>query len=245
MKSRRMHLGLFFLSAALVWAGRCFAGEQPPDDMVTGVSQFVYNAGKTDSNQVCEALALFGAKYEAAVSAAEDLSRRMILKPYGKKRREILCLVADGITPVVIEKTHLAEDHLCRIKIRYHITISDFVRADIGDVQMEDKESKFSWDQEMEQYISKAVNPGKELSRAYRYIRQGHGRIAVIYLDRLVQKYPYWADPYLARAIGYHLLNDTAGMMGDLERACALSNREACDIRKALNAGQRPPEDFD
>ncbi len=81
----------------------------------------------------------------------------------------------------------------------------------------------------MEQYVNKTIEPGKEISRAYRYIRKKERRIAIIYLNHLQKKYPNWSELYLAKAIGFYISNDIEGMMSALQMSCNLGNKEACD----------------
>jgi Tfp pilus assembly protein PilF len=108
------------------------------------------------------------------------------------------------------------------------------MEAEIENQVFEKEESNFPWKEEMEQDVSESIDPAKELSRAYRYIRKDETRIAIIYLDHLVKKYPNWSDVYYLRALGFQRMHYVDRMMKDLEKACFLNNQEACNELRAL-----------
>ena len=108
------------------------------------------------------------------------------------------------------------------------------MEAEIENQMLEKKELDFPWKAEMEQYVSDNISPGRELSRAYRYIRKNQIRIAIIYLDHLERKYTNWGDVYYLRALGFRQLNYFDQMMKDLEKACSLNQRDACNELDSL-----------
>jgi hypothetical protein len=71
----------------------------------------------------------------------------------------------------------------------------------------------FPWKEEMDQGISEPIDPGREISSAYRYLRKGQTRIAIIYLDHLVKKYANWGDVYYLRALGFQRMHYVNQMM--------------------------------
>jgi tetratricopeptide (TPR) repeat protein len=228
MRSVTTRIGLYVLVCLLMFFLSDTIGQTVSEDSVSGQSEYSIRCGPADSAAVTEALALFGARYRAVAAAAKVLTRRMLLEPYHRKQREIFCLAADGIEMQVLEWQRDENRRLCRVAIAYRVSISDFVRADLADAELEKKESNFSWEQEMEQPVGKKLSPGHELSRAYRYLRKNHRRVAIIYLDHLLSKYPNWGDAYFARAIGLHAIDEPDKAVDDLKQACGLHHQEAC-----------------
>jgi hypothetical protein len=233
-----LSVGLYLILSIFVHPGTGMPGDQPGGETVTGASEFRYKAGPGDSKEVSEALALFGAKYKAVALSAKYLSHKMLLGPFDNKQMEIFCLVADEIDAEVVDLKRVEKESTYYAKIRYKVTVRDFIKSEIRDLELENKESNFSYDREMEQPVADTISPGQELSRAYRYIRRGQKRISIIYLDHLSKKYPHWGDVYLARAIGFYIMNDHRKMMEDLKTACALSNQAACDHLEAPGHNQ-------
>lgn len=61
------------------------------------ITEFLYHAGPDDSRETALALALYGAKHKAVLMSAGHLADRGLLKDYGDQKREVFCLVVDGI----------------------------------------------------------------------------------------------------------------------------------------------------
>lgn len=139
-----------------------------------------YCAGDKDSLKKSRALASFGAKKEAVVLAAENLRQKGLLKNYGEKQAEIFCLATNKIKARLLQELYDEEENLYFIRIEAQIDLSDFMEAEIENQILEKEESDFPWKEEMEQHVLKSIDPGKELSRAYRYIRKNQTRIAII-----------------------------------------------------------------
>ncbi|MGD8369164.1 MAG: hypothetical protein PVG78_16110 [Desulfobacterales bacterium] len=216
------------------------ASDGPVEDSVTVSAEYAYLPLVPEPRQKARPLALFGAKFRAAELGAKFLSRRGLLAHFGDRQKEILCLAAERIEPEILEENFAPETGEFVMRIRARIEALDFVRAENADLELEKKESRLSFREEMEQPVPPGISPGAALSRAYRYLRQKQWRIAIIYLDHLQRKYPGWSEVYLAKAIGYYSLNQTARMTDALEIACRLNNQEACDDMRGLGLVKVP-----
>jgi tetratricopeptide (TPR) repeat protein len=161
-----------------------------------------------------------------------------MLKNYGGKKREIYCLVADNLKTTIIKKS-LKGTNEYYIKIKINLDIADFTKAEIKNIELEKQEEQFTWQEEMEQYVYKPIEPGEEISRAYRYLRKNEWRIAIIYLDHLQKKYPNWHEIYFAKAIGYYAENKPKAMINALHTSCSLGNREACEDLKGFSENHK------
>lgn len=238
MPSPVKSLSLALLLVAL-WTANGPAGTAPQGESITVVTDFTYRRGAADSVQKAKALALFGAKFKAVQLAAKYLTHKGLLEHYEKKQNEIFCLAAHTIDAEVLEERDEGPHNAYSVKIRSEISNVDFIRAHIEDLELEKKEARFSFSREMKQPVMPGIEPGRELSRAYRYIRQQEWRIAIIYLDHLEKKYPAWGDLYLAKAIAFYGLNDHEEMVDVLKKACHLDNQEAC--RELRSFSSNPP----
>ena len=207
----------------------CGADDQKRDNTITVITDYTYRMGDKDSKEKSRALALFGAKLKAVNLAAKYLTHKGVLEHYEKKQSEIFCLTTNEIPVTVIDEKFYQEINSYYVKIKSEVTSIDFIKAQIKDVQLEKNESSFSYSEEMEQPVSKIIDPGEELSRAYRYIRKEQWRISIIYLDHLQKKYPDWGDVFLAKAIAFYGMDQIDKMADALKTACALNNQEACN----------------
>ena len=86
----------------------------------------------------------------------------------------------------------------------------------------------------MDPDVSKETDPAKEVAKAYRLMRNRDWRMAVINLDHLGIKYPYWGEIDMAKAISYYALRKPRQMKKSLEKACGLGNEEGCEDLKRL-----------
>ena len=235
------------LSATILfnWAP-CFAEDYNDEDTLAIVSDYTYKIGSIDSQEKYESLCLFGAKYKAVVLSAKYLTHIGLLKTYGKKQKEIFCLAASELKISIIEKRLIEKENSYYIKIKTAIKSTDFIKGEIKNIELEEEEKNFSWQEEMGQHAYKQIDPGQELSRAYRYLRKRDWRIAIIYLDHLEKKYPNWQEVYFAKAIGFYAMNSIEAMMNALKTSCSLGNREACeDIEGFLQYGESLKTDSD
>ncbi|RLC25675.1 MAG: hypothetical protein DRH93_01165 [Deltaproteobacteria bacterium] len=223
------------LSATLLlnWVP-CFAEESKNEDTLALVSDYTYKIGSIDSQEKYESLCLFGAKYKAVVLSAKYLNHIGLLKNYGKKQKEIFCLAASELKFSIIEKRLIEKENSYYIKIKTTIKSTDFIKGEIKNIKLEEEEKHFSWQEEMGQNVYRKIDPGQELSRAYRYFRKRDWRIAIIYLDHLEKKYPNWHEVYFAKAIGFYATNNIKAMMTALKISCSLGNREACEDIEGL-----------
>lgn len=230
-----------FLSSILIVmsASSCGAGEVQWSDTIPLMTTFTQQTGPEDPPTKAKALAFFGARQEAVRTAAKYLTHKGLLEHYGSKESEIFCLVVNEIDAEIVEAQHHPQNQTYTVKVRTSITIVDFIRAQIKDLEMEKQEAAFPYSMEMEQPIMAVVDPAVELSRAYRYIRKQQWRIAIIYLDHLEKKYPLWGELFLAKAIALYGMNDTAQMTTVLRKACQLNNQEACQELRSLASDTR------
>jgi hypothetical protein len=218
-------LMVLFFVAARVGA----AGEMNRDEVITVTAEFSYACGDKDSARKARALALYGARLKAVKVAAKYLTHKGLLEHYEKKENEIYCLAADEINISRQEEGYREGGKIYYAKITSAISNVDFIRAHIKDLAFDKEEAHFPYGKEMEQPVLKDIDPGQELSRAYRYIRKQEWRIAIIYLDHLEKKYPCWGDLYLAKAIAFYGINADPQMIEALRKACSFNNQEACN----------------
>ncbi len=216
-----------------------FSEENKDVDTVEAVSDFTYAIGPEDSREKYRALGLFGAKSKAVVSAATYLMHKGLLEEYGRKQAEIFCLTVNKVKTEIIEEKHPENETLYYVKIKTSIKSTDFIKAEIKDRALEREETKFSYQEEMEQFLYKDIDPAEELSRAYRYVRKRQTRLAIIYLDHLQDKYPLWADVYYVKAIAFFVMHDMERMKTALETSCSLAHQEACNDLERLSKGER------
>jgi hypothetical protein len=219
---------LIFL-LVIISAGPCVAGDQKREDKIKVITDFTYKIGNKDTKEKYRALGLFGAKIKAVNLAAKYLTHKGVLEHYEKKQSEIFYLTTNEINVSIIDENFYQNTNTYYVKIKSEVTTIDFIKAQIKDSELDKNESNFSYIEEMEQNVSKIINPGKELSRAYRYIRKKQWRIAIIYLDHLGEKYPHWGEVFLAKAVAFFGMDDIDKMFDALKTACSLNNQEACN----------------
>ena len=221
-------IGLFLL-LIIISTIPCRADDQKRGDTIKVTTDFTYKMGAEDSKEKSRALALFGAKFKAVDLAAKYLTHKGLLEHYEKKQNEIFCLTTNEIKVSIINEKFSQEINSYYVKINSEVTSIDFIKAQIKDIELAKHESNFSYSEEMEQPVSKIIDPGEELSRAYRYIRKELWRISVIYLDHLEKKYPYWGDVFLAKAIAFYGMDEINEMADALKTACSLNIQAACN----------------
>jgi hypothetical protein len=224
LKQISLILLLFIISA-----GPCDADGQKRDDTIKVITDYTYRMGDEDSKEKSRALAAFGAKLKAVNLAAKYLTHKGVLEHYEKRQNEIFCLATNEIKVSMIDEKFYQDTNTYYVKVKSEVTIIDFIKAQIRDAELEKKEASFSYSEEMEQPVSKTIDPGEELSRAYRYIRKKQWRPSIIYLHHLGKKYPHWGDVFLAKAIAFYGMDDIDKMTDALKAACTLDNQEACN----------------
>ena len=181
-------------------------------------------------------VALFNAKRKAVDLAGRYLSRKGLIRSYELNKDEIYSLAAREIEAEILEEGHetVGKASTYRLRIRCKIKASDFVKAEIEDTKQEKKEAKESYQEEMEQPVSAEIDPGRDIAKAYRLLRENKWRITIIYLNHLEKKYPNWDSIYMAKAITYYILDEPVFMKQALSEACRLDNQTACDDLKNL-----------
>ncbi len=197
-------------------------------DEMQAVTSFSYHAGPGDSRQTARALALYGAKYESVLLSADHLAGRGLLKNYADRQMEIFCLVVDKLQYSMLDDSFSEKDRIALTKIKSSVSLDDFVRAEIRNAEFEKAEANFTLQEEMEPVVPPAIAPALELSRAYRYIRRHHWRMAIIYLDHLEKKYPHWGALFTAKSTAYLGMHETERAISALSSACYLGDQEAC-----------------
>jgi hypothetical protein len=188
------------------------------------------------SIDLAKKLALFAAKRKAVDLAGRYLSRKSLIKVYELNRDEIYSLAAREIEAEILEekRSTVGKVSTYRVRIRARVQASDFIKAEMADTKQEKKEAKESFREEMEQHVSAEIDPGREIAKAYRLLREKKWRIAIIYLNHLERKYPNWDSIYVAKAITFYILHEPVFMKKALNEACRLGNQMACDDVKNI-----------
>ena len=181
-------------------------------------------------------MALFIAKRKAVDLAGRYLSRKSLIEAYQLRRDEIYSLAAREIRVEIVEEKRemIEQSPTYRVQIRAQVKASDFVKAEMEDVRQEKIEALESYQEEMEQHIPAEIDPGKDIAKAYRLIREKKWRLAAIYLNHLEKKYPNWGDIHMAKALIYYILHEPVFMKRALNQACDLGHEIACDDLKHL-----------
>lgn len=212
----------------------------------------VVSAGKTDifeievegryrmnaaiSIDLAQKMALYSAKRKAVDLAGRYLSRQSLIEAYELNRDEIYSLAAGEIEAEILEEKRqtAGQKIVYRVRIRARVQPSDFVKAEMADARREKEEAKASFSEEMEQPVSDKIDPGQDISKVYRLLREKKWRIAMIYMNHLEKKYPNWAEIKMAKALVYYIYHEPALMKKALNQACRLGNDTACDDLKNI-----------
>ncbi|MGD9323786.1 MAG: hypothetical protein PVG26_07200 [Desulfobacterales bacterium] len=214
---------------------KCVASAEE-DEIFEIEAEGSYRMEAGSSIDLSKNLALFIAKRKAVDLAGRYLSRKSLIQVYELNRDEIYSLAAKEIRAEILEEKRetVGKTLAYRVRIRAWIQPSDFIKAEIEDTKQEKKEAKESYREEMEQSVSAEIDPGKEIAKAYRLLREKKWRILIIYLNHLEKKYPNWDSIYMAKAITYYILHEPVFMKRSLVEACRLDNQIACDDLKNL-----------
>jgi hypothetical protein len=239
--NRIILLLIFFFSTPIP----CRADSLNHYDTVVFTSEFQYRFGRGDSNAKGRALALFGAKLKAVVFSAKYLMHKDLLVHYGKKENEIFCLATREIYTEIIDEKIQKTPKAYYVKIKTETDNTDFIKAEIKNLELEKEELKLSYAAEMEQPVIKVIDPGLEISRAFRHISKRQWRPAIIYLDHLGKKYPNWGEIYLAKAIAFYGQDEIENMKEALKTACLLNNQEACSDFQIISRSQKEEFKFE
>ena len=176
-------------------------------------------------------MALYSARKKAVDLAGRYLSHKRLIERYGVNRDEIYSLATNEIETEIVEQKRLSEGGTSTYKVRIKARVrpSDFVNASLKDAKENEKDDSVSYQAEMEQPVSAEINPGKDISHAYRLLRKSEWRMAMIYLNHLDKKYPNWAEIHMAKALIYYIHHKPASMKRALGEACRLGNKTACE----------------
>jgi len=196
------------------------------DDIFEIEAEGNYRMAAGASIDLAKKLALFIAKRKAVNLAGRYLSRKSLIKVYELNKDEIYSLAAREIEAEIVEekRRRVGKTSTYRVRIRARVQASDFVKAEMQDSKQEKKEAKESFREEMEQPVSAEIDPGKDIAKAYRLLREKKWRMAMIYLDHLEKKYPNWDSIYMAKAITHYILHEPVFMKKALNQACRLDN---------------------
>lgn len=211
-------------------------GSAAENDVFEIEAEGSYRMATDASNDLAKKMALYAAKRKAVDLAGKYLSHKGLIKVYEKNRDEIYSLAAREIqVKILAQKLEtIGETSAWRLWVRARVKASDFITAEMKDAQQEKKEAKESWREEMEQHVSAEIDPGRDIAKAYRLIREKKWRIVMIYLNHLEKKYPNWDSIYMAKAITHYILHEPEFMKKALTQACQLDNQIACDDLKQL-----------
>ena len=208
------------------------------DDVFVIEAEGSYRMEAGSSVDLAKKVALFTAKRKAVDLAGRYLSRKSLIKIYELNRDEIYSLAAREIEVEVLDEKRQTVGKILtyRVRIRARVQASDFIKAEIEDTKQETAETKESYREEMEQPVAAAIDPGRDIGKAYRLLREKKWRIAMIYLNHLGKKYPNWDDIYMTKAITHYILHEPVFMKKALNEACRLGNQIACDDLKNLKS---------
>ena len=219
--------------AVYMFSGVTFATENDIFEVETAGG---YQMVPGTSVELAKKVALFNAQRKAVEIAGRYLSRKSLIVPYESNRDEIYSLTAREIkTEILKEKIDaVGNTSTYRLRIRATVQATDFIKAEIENAKIEKEETQESYRDEMEQHISAKIDPGRDIAKAYRLLREKKWRIAMIYLDHLELKYQNWDSIYMAKAITHYLLHETEFMKKALSEACQKGNSMGCDDLKNI-----------
>ena len=225
-----------FMALLTLFSINGVASAAEADDIFKIETEGSYRMETDASVDLAKKMALFAAKRKAVDLAGRYLSRKNLIKVYELNRDEIYSLAARQVQVEILEEKRetVGKISTYRLRIRSSIQASDFVKAEIEDNKQERKEAKASYREEMEQPISAEIDPGRDIAKAYRLLREKKWRITMIYLNHLATKYPNWDSIYMAKAITHYILNEPVFMKKALNEACRLGNNTACDDLKNI-----------
>ena len=206
------------------------------DDIFEIEAEGSYRMKEGSSIDLTKKLALFIAKRKAVDLAGRYLSRKSLIEVYELNRDEIYSLAAREIQTEILEEKRqtVGKASTYHVRIRARVQASDFIKAEMEDTRQKKKEAKESFREEMEQPVSAEIDPGRDIAKAYRLLREKKWRIAMIYLNHLGEKYPNWDSIYVAKAITHYVLHEPVFMKKALNDACRLGNNMACDDLKNI-----------
>jgi len=224
------------LAALLLFFSINGVASEAEDDVFAIETEGSYRMEAGSPVDLAKKVALFTAKRKAVDLAGRFLSRKTLIETYELNRDEIYSLAAREIQAEILEEKQetVGKNSTYRLRIRTRVQASDFIKAEMEDTKQEKKEAKESFREEMEQRISAEIDPGRDIAKAYRLLREKKWRITMIYLNNLEKKYPNWDSIYMAQAIIHYILHEPVFMKKALSEACRLGNNTACDDLKNI-----------
>jgi tetratricopeptide (TPR) repeat protein len=212
--------------------GACAAISVNADDAVTLTieTEGSYTLVAGDSIQLAREFAVFYAIRKAAAKAADQFTQQGLIQFVDRDKNELVNLLADSLSSELIEDQCLEDSDSVTwsVRARTVVMLSDFIEAQLVSLQLGAQEDKEDYQHEMEPQIQVPVRPGLALSKVYRLLRKQELRMAIIYLDRLADSYPYWWEIYDLKAIAFRLSNQHDKMLEALRKACELGSPTAC-----------------
>ena len=201
------------------------------DDVFEVEAQGHYRMEAGASTDLARAMALYTAKRKAVDQAGRYLAHKSLIVNYDLERDEIYSLAAREVRTEILDekKDSTGKRPVYSVRIKAQVRASNFIRAEMESTRLELKEAKESYREEMEQHVPAEIDPGKDIAKAYRLLREKKWRIAMIYLNHLAKKYPNWDTVYMAKAITHYILHEPEFMQKALNTACRLGNQIACD----------------
>ena len=226
----------FIISILLLGFSNVTFAQNLADNAIEVEANGSYLMRDGNSKQLARQVALFEAKKSALETAGKYLTHKSLIPFYDMKKEEIYSLAARETHGEILEERWepIGKTNKCLIRIRAKVQISDFIKAGIQNQKLEKEDEKESLLEKMDPVLSKEIDPGKDIAKAYRLLRKREWRMAVIYLDHLEKKYPNWGNIYMAKAIAFYPLHAPLEMKKALEMACRLGKNGACDDLKNL-----------
>lgn len=221
-----------FLLAAIAFMGAPAVENAMADDAVTlgFETRATYMSGPGDAHPGARSLALFRAKRKAVFLAADRFESQRLIQFVDRDKNELVHLVTDALTPEVLSdqcrKTNGGT--VCTVRVHTVVRLSDFIDAQLASLRLGAHEDEEDYRHEMEPSVPAPLNPGRALAKAYRLIDKKELRMAIIYLDRLADRYPDWWEVYDIKALALRLQDQPARMLEALRKACELGSPTAC-----------------
>jgi hypothetical protein len=186
--------------------------------------------------ELSKSMALFIAKRKAVDLAGRYLSRKNFIEVYELNRDEIYSLAAREVEAEILEENRqiVGKTSTYHVRIKARVRATDFIKAEMEENKQEKREARETFSEEMEQVVSAEIDPGRDISKAYRLLRERKWRIALIYMNHLEKKYPKWAAIPMAKALVYYVFHEPVFMKKALNKACQLGDNTACDDLKNI-----------
>ncbi|MDP2646616.1 MAG: hypothetical protein Q8P24_16880 [Desulfobacterales bacterium] len=181
-------------------------------------------------------VAFYEAKKNAVEMAARYFIRKGFIEISDTDKQEVFSLSIAGIEAKEL-KSHQFHDgpvKTYRVLIRARVRVVDFVLAERLEKKLANEAKRNSFLEKMEPVIGPEIDPGQDIAKAYRLIREKQWRQVVIYLDQLEKKYPGWGEIQATKALAQYSLNEPGEVKLSLNRACRLGNEGACKELKEL-----------